>query len=120
MPTELETLYDKLYREHEEVERLTAEVTRRDQQLKESVDHEVAYMAERDRLRADIERHVAICTELATENERLRAALERARQCWSIELIHEIAREALAGGHDYLLSSAGDAGPISLSKEEVK
>jgi transcriptional regulator of acetoin/glycerol metabolism len=37
----------------------------------------VAYVAEIERLRHDIERHIAMASELATENERLRADNER-------------------------------------------
>jgi hypothetical protein len=37
-----------------------------------SISISVAYVAEIERLRHDIERHIAIASELATENERLR------------------------------------------------
>ena len=44
-----------------------------------SISISVAYVAEIERLRHDIERHIRIASELATENERLRAELERER-----------------------------------------
>ena len=37
-----------------------------------SISISVAYVAEIERLRHDIERHIAMASELATENERLR------------------------------------------------
>jgi 2-keto-4-pentenoate hydratase/2-oxohepta-3-ene-1,7-dioic acid hydratase in catechol pathway len=43
----------------------------------EAADAIEALIAERDALRHDIERHLAICSELATENHALRAALDR-------------------------------------------
>ncbi len=39
-----------------------------------------AVLRDNERLRHDIERHIAIASELATENERLRTTLERLRE----------------------------------------
>jgi len=51
------------------------------------------------RLRHDIERHIRIASELATENERLRTTLERLRE----------ALESIAGGEIYPVQVALDA-----------
>lgn len=52
-----------------------------------------------ERLRHDIERHIAIASELATENERLRTTIERLRE----------ALESIAGGEIYPVQAALDA-----------
>ncbi len=46
-----------------------------------SISISVAYVAEIERLRHDIERHIAIASNLATENERLRAELAEYQRC---------------------------------------
>jgi hypothetical protein len=53
-----------------------------------SISISVAYVAEIERLRHDIERHIAMASELATENERLRAELATA------DAFHKVAVKA--------------------------
>ena len=50
-----------------------------DEETEMSISISVAYVAEIERLRHDIERHIAIASNLATENERLRAELAEVR-----------------------------------------
>ena len=65
------------------------------------VDQKMAIVADRARLAADVERHIAIASEHATENTRLRAALEHIIGIQggekAVEIHTRIAREALAG-----------------------
>ncbi len=48
-----------------------------------SISISVAYVAEIERLRHDIERHIAMASELATENERLREYARHDPSCKS-------------------------------------
>lgn len=77
-----------------------------------SISISVAYVAEIERLRHDIERHIAMASELATENEALRSELAKAvrpdcRLCehfddWDIDCVLRGTAAACVGGHNYL------------------
>lgn len=71
----------------DEIERLRAELAElreacaeKQRCIDSSVDAQRTFLAEIDSLRHDIERHIAIASDLATENERLRAELEEYRR----------------------------------------
>jgi regulator of replication initiation timing len=54
-------------------------------------------VTENEDIRSDLERHIAICTDLATENERLRTALRAVRAStdprWQAQIISDALRE---------------------------